>query len=207
MCRFSNNILISHIKYALLFSFQYELRSHLLFLDAQLAYPTSTGFPLKLDLVGSATARVELSTNVDVRQILKSPQNAKVDVKVVPSSDIEIAGIFLVDADAVATGLKVITNLHSSTGGHVIAKVLENGNGFDLQLGLPIEKQEILTASHDLVYFTAEKGQPEKHVALKTNADRKDYSGCFDQLSGLLGLTLCGELSVPFSVSGKVLPN
>ncbi|KAL0810218.1 hypothetical protein ABMA28_011000 [Loxostege sticticalis] len=183
-------------------NFQYELRSHLLFLDAQLAYPTSTGFPLKLDLVGSATARVELSTNVDVRQILKSPQNAKVDVKVVPSSDIEIAGIFLVDADAVATGLKVITNLHSSTGGHVIAKVLENGNGFDLQLGLPIEKQEILTASHDLVYFTAEKGQPEKHVALKTNADRKDYSGCFDQLSGLLGLTLCGELSVPFSVSG-----
>ncbi|XP_063834944.1 apolipophorins isoform X2 [Ostrinia nubilalis] len=183
-------------------NFQHELRSHLLFLDAQLTYPTSTGFPLKLNLVGAATARVDIGANIDVRQILKSPQNAKVDIKLVPSSDIEIAGILQIDADVVSTGLKVVTNLHSSTGAHVIAQVLENGNGFDLQLGLPIEKQEILTASHDLVYFTAEKGQPETHVALKTGAERKDYSGCFDQLSGLLGLTLCGELSVPFSISG-----
>ncbi|RVE54932.1 hypothetical protein evm_000299 [Chilo suppressalis] len=183
-------------------NFQYELRTNLLFLDAQLAYPTSTGFPLKLDLVGSATARVDIGTNVDVRQIIRSPQNAKIDIKLIPSTDIELSGLFLVDADAVATGLKVITNLHSSTGGHVIAKVLENGNGFDLQMGLPIEKQEILTASNDLVYFTTEKGQLEKHIAIKTDVARKEYSACFDQLSGMLGVTVCGELSIPFSVSG-----
>ncbi|CAH0764921.1 unnamed protein product [Diatraea saccharalis] len=183
-------------------NFQYELRSNLLFLDAELAYPTSTGFPLKLDLVGSTTARVDMSTNVDVRQIIRNPQNAKVDIKLVPSADIELAGLFLVDADVVATGLKVVTNLHSSTGAHVIAKVLENGNGFDLQVGLPIDKQEIITASNDLVYFTAEKGQLEKQVAVKTDVARKEYSACFDQLSGLLGVTFCGELSLPFSVSG-----
>ncbi|KAL4704767.1 hypothetical protein ACJJTC_016888 [Scirpophaga incertulas] len=183
-------------------NFQYELRTHLLFLDAQLAYPTSTGLPLKLDLVGSATARVDMGANVDVRQIIRNPQSAKVDIKLVPSTDVEVSGLFLVDADAVATGLKVITNLHSSTGGHVIAKVLENGSGFDLQMGLPIEKQEILTASSDVVYFTAEKGQLEKHTAVKTDASRKEYAECFDQLSGLLGITVCGQLTIPFSVSG-----
>ncbi|XP_049881562.1 apolipophorins [Pectinophora gossypiella] len=182
--------------------FQQEVRAHLLFLDAELAYPTSTGFPLKLDLVGSATGRLDVATNIDLRQIYRSPKNAKVDIKLVPSTDVEISGLFIVDADAVSTGLKVITNLHSSTGGHVIAKVLEDGRGIDLQFGLPVDKQEILTASNDLVYVTTEKGRKEKQTPLKVDTDRKEYSGCFDQLSGILGLTLCGEVSVPFSVSG-----
>lgn len=183
-------------------NFQKEIRTHLLFIDAELAYPTSTGFPIKLDLVGSATARLDIGTNIDLRQIYRNPKNAKIDVKLVPSTDIEISGIFLVDADAVTTGLKVMTNLHSSTGGHVIAKVLEDGRGIDLQFGMPIDKQEILTASSDLVYFAAEKGRKERHIPLKVDTDRKEYTGCFDQLSGMIGLTLCGEVSVPFSVSG-----
>lgn len=110
----------------------------------------------------------------------------------------------IVDADEVATGLKVVTNLHSSTGGHLIAKVLENGNGLDLQLGLPVEKQEILVASNDLVYITVEKGQKEKQTKIAVDGEKKEYAGCFDQLSGLLGMTLCGEVSLPFSVSGKL---
>lgn len=182
---------------------QQELRAHLLFLDAELAYPTSTGFPLKLDLVGAATGRLELGTNIDLRQIYRNPKNAKIDVKVVPSTDVEIAGLFLVDADAVATGLKVVTNLHSSTGGHLIAKVLEDGRGIDLQFGLPIEKQEIITASNDLIFVTREKGHKEKQTTLKVDTQTKEYAGCFDQASELIGLTLCGEVVVPFSVSGK----
>lgn len=102
------------------------------------------------------------------------------------------------------SSLQVVANLHSSTGGHVVAKVLENGQGFDLQIGLPMDKQEILTASSDLIYFTTEKGQKEKHVAVKTDVDRKEYNACFDQLAGVVGLTACGEVSVPFSVSGKL---
>ncbi|XP_013192546.1 apolipophorins isoform X2 [Amyelois transitella] len=184
-------------------NFKQELRAHVLFLDAELAYPTSTGLPLKLDLVGAATARVEAATNIDVRQIVKSPSNAKVDVKLVPSTDIEVAGLFLVDGNSVATGLKVVNNLHSSTGGHLIAKVLENGNGIDIQFGLPVDKQEILTASNDLVFFTAERGQKERHVQIKLDNVKPSYSGCFDQLAGVVGLTLCGELVVPFAVSGE----
>lgn len=134
---------------------------------------------------------------------MESPQNAKVDVKFVPSTDVEITGQFLIDADAVTTGLKVVTNVHSSTGVHVIAKVLENGKGFDLQIGLPVDKQEILTASNDIVYFTAEKGQKEKHVQCQVEGEKQDWSACFDQLSGVLGFTLCGEVNAPFSVSGK----
>ncbi|XP_047037209.1 apolipophorins isoform X1 [Helicoverpa zea] len=182
--------------------FQQEVRAHMLFIDAELAYPTSTGLPLKLDVVGAATGRLEVGTNIDIRQCMRSPKDAKVDIKLVPSTDIEVTGALLVDADSIATGLKVIVNLHSSTGGHVIAKVLENGRGFDLQVGLPIDKQEIITASNDLVYFHAEKGQMEKHTPIKMDHVTKENTGCFDQAADFLGLTVCGEMTVPFSVSG-----
>ncbi|CAB3232890.1 unnamed protein product [Arctia plantaginis] len=182
--------------------FQQEVRANLLFLDAELIYPTSTGFPLKLDLIGAATGRFDVASNVDIRQILKSPQDSKIDVKLIPSTDIEITGALLVDADAVSTGLKVIVNLHSSTGAHVVAKVIEGGRGFDLQFGLPIDKQEIITASNDVVYFHAEKGQEEKHTAVKTDTVVKENHACFDQAADFLGITVCGDMSLPFTFSG-----
>ncbi|CAH2098987.1 unnamed protein product [Euphydryas editha] len=184
-------------------NFQQEFRGHILFMDAELAYPTSTGLPLKLDAIGAATARVDVAASTDIRQIIRSPQNAKIDFKLIPSSDVEISLVMLVDADCLSTGLKVITNLHSSTGGQVVAKVIGNGQGFDLQWDIPMDKQEILTASNDLVFFTAERGQLEKQISIKTSSEKNDYAGCFDQLSGVLGLTLCGQLSIPFSISGQ----
>lgn len=184
-------------------NFKQELRANLLFLDAELVYPTATGLPLKLDLVGAATGRVDVVTNIDFNKLFSGSEDRKVEIKLVPSTDIEVSGLFLVDANAVATGLKVINNLHSSTGGHLIAKSIEGGRGFDIQFGLPIDKQEILTASNDIVFFTAEKGRQEKHIPVKIETTRKEYSGCFDQLSGVLGLTLCGEVSIPFAVSGE----
>ncbi|VVC87559.1 unnamed protein product [Leptidea sinapis] len=182
--------------------FQQEVRAHMLFLDAELSYPTSIGLPLKLDVVGAATGRVDFSTNIDLKQLFKSPENAKVDIKVVPSYDVELTMVMMVDAYSVGTGLKGILNLHSSTGAHVIAKSVENGQGFDLQLGLPVDKQEILSASNELVFFSAELGHPEKQTPIKVDLDKKEYSGCFDQLSGMLGLTLCGDFSVPFTFTG-----
>ncbi|XP_039760975.1 apolipophorins [Pararge aegeria] len=187
--------------------FQQELRGHILFLDAELAYPTSTGLPLKLDAVGAATGRVDVSSSVDIRQCLRNPESAKVDIKLIPSTDVEISLVMLVDAGSVATGIKVITNLHSSTGGHVIAKVIENGRGIDLQWGLPLDKQEILTASSDMVFFTAEKGQLEKQTPIAGPTEKNEYSGCFDQLSQVLGLTLCGKIALPFSFSGPKSQN
>lgn len=172
-------------------------------MDAELAYPTSTGLPLKLDAVGSATGRFEVSSNVDIRQILRTPEASKIDFKLVPSTDIEVSLIMMVDAECLSTGLKVVTNLHSSTGGHVVFKIIENGKGFDLQLGLPIEKQEILTASNELVFFSAERGQMEKLTPIKS--EKNEYSGCFDQLSGMLGVTFCGKVTLPFSLSGNYI--
>ncbi|KAM3956905.1 retinoid- and fatty-acid binding glycoprotein apolipophorin isoform 2-T2 [Aphomia sociella] len=188
---------LSHCK-----NLKQELRANLLFLDAELSYPTATGLPLKLDLVGAATGRVEVGASIDFSKIFSSSEDRKVEIKLVPSTDIEVSGIFLVDASSVAAGLKVVNNLHSSTGGHLIAKIIEGGRGFDIQFGLPIDKQEILTASNNLVFFVAEKGKKEVHVPLKIDAPRKEYSGCFDQLAGVLGLTLCGEVSIPFAVTG-----
>ncbi|XP_037295541.1 apolipophorins isoform X2 [Manduca sexta] len=183
--------------------FQQEIRSHLLFMDAELAYPTSVGLPLRLNLIGAATARLDVATNIDIRQIFQSPQNAKADIKFVPSTDFEISGAFIIDADAFSTGIKVITNLHSSTGVHVNAKVLENGRGIDLQIGLPVDKQELIAASSDLVFVTAEKGQKEKQKVIKMEKGENEYSACFDQLSGPLGLTMCYDMVLPFPIVNR----
>lgn len=40
------------------------------------------------------------------------------------SANIEATGTLLIDADVVASGLKVISSLHTSTGSHIVTKVI-----------------------------------------------------------------------------------
>ncbi|CAG5023070.1 unnamed protein product [Parnassius apollo] len=82
----------------------------------------------------------------------------------------------MVDAHSIGAGLKVVTNLHSSTGGHLIAKMIENCQGFDIQFGLPVEKQEILVASNEVIYFYAQKG-PEAQSSISKFMARYPITG------------------------------
>lgn len=35
---------------------------------------------------------------------------------------------------------------------------------------------------------------------------RESYSGCFDQLNSIIGLTFCGEVSVPYEAGRPIYP-
>lgn len=82
------------------------------------------------------------------------------------SANIEVSGGLIVDAHFVQTGLKITSNMLTSTGSDLTLKLV-NGKEVDVKLGLPVEKQVIMSFSHDLEFATQELGKPESHVALQ----------------------------------------
>lgn len=63
---------------------KYSFDAHSLLLDAELSYPTSSGFPLKIQAQGAGAFHVETVFNVDFEQIKNNPKNTKFDVSFVP---------------------------------------------------------------------------------------------------------------------------
>lgn len=57
---------------------------HSLFLDAEFSYPTSIGFPLKIQSQGSGAFHLETILKADLRDIKNNPKNTKFSVNVVP---------------------------------------------------------------------------------------------------------------------------
>lgn len=80
-------------------------------------------------------------------------------------------GALTVDAQVVSTGLEVVGNLHSSTGTDIHINLL-NGNGVDVTVGLPVEKQEIFSVSHKILFSTQERGHPAHLTPLKFNVNK-----------------------------------
>ncbi|XP_024936320.1 apolipophorins isoform X2 [Cephus cinctus] len=175
-------------------NFNYHLENHLQFLDAELVYPTGLGLPLSLGVIGSSALHLKTNGKIDLPAILKDPKNAAVQIALEPSAAITIIGNFLVQGFDVQSGLKVVSTLHTATGSDVSLKLL-NGNGVDVSFGLPKKKQEIISVSSEVLLSTGSSG--ENYAAPKFNKDKK-HSDCFDQLSGLLGFVVCGEVAFPY---------
>ncbi|KAJ9587838.1 hypothetical protein L9F63_018710 [Diploptera punctata] len=178
--------------------FDYKLRQHNTFLDTELVYPTALGLPLKLVVTGSSAVHVELEGKIDLDQLLNDYKNSDLHFKLVPSAAVEVVGTFEVDAYAVEAGLKVATTLHTATGTDINVKSTA-GVGIDITLGLPVQKQDVLTVKTEVLTTFHERGKPEvdKEIAFPSTPKRS-YHGCFDQLSRLVGLTFCGTVNFPW---------
>ncbi|XP_046669451.1 LOW QUALITY PROTEIN: apolipophorins-like [Homalodisca vitripennis] len=166
------------------------------FLDAGLTYPTGLGLGLKIKVNGNYAVNLKFNGKADLNAIMNNPRNAHFAFQFVPSGSLELASTLAVDADVVESGVKVSANLHSSTGTDLTVKVLD-GYGVDVKLGLPVKKQEILNFHSDVFSVIREKTGSEVETPVKFNVKREDHGGCFDQLNTLIGLTVCGEVSVP----------
>ncbi|XP_077288489.1 apolipophorins-like [Arctopsyche grandis] len=188
--------------------FNHEIRNNMLLMDSELAFPTSTGFALKLNSEIASTSRLQFDGIVDLRQIMNDPKNSKIDFTFVPSANVEATGTLMIDAEVISTGLKVTSSLHTSTGTHIIAKLQDNGKGFDIQLGLPVDKQELITADHEIVFVTRVKGHQESLKDIKFDtSNRYQFSGCFDQLASATGLTFCSDIFIPWNPSNDTKTN
>lgn len=184
-------------------NFEETLRSNLLFLDVEFSYPTSLGFPLRLAVEGSSTVQVKTHGNVDVRALLNH-KDTNLKLKVIPSANIEVAGQLTLDAFVVENGLKVISTLHTATGGDLTVDITNGGAGLDVKFGFPVQEQKLISANHEIVFHTRERAQRERNAPIKF-AQNKDFSVCVDHLKNFIGLTFCGEINGP-NLSGKQVP-
>lgn len=187
-----------------IFLLQRSLRSNVLFLDAELAYPTSLGFPLRLSVEGSSSIQIQTSGSIDLATLSKLDKTASLKLKLIPSANIEIAGRITFDAFVIENGLKVASTLYTATGGDLNVVVQEKLGGFDVKFGLPVEKQTIISATHDIVFTTRELGQLEKSVPLKF-VQNNDFTVCLDQLKAFIGITGCADIVGP-NLSGDHVP-
>lgn len=176
----------------------------MLFLDAELAYPTSLGFPLRLSVEGSSSIQIQTSGSIDVDALSKLDRPVALKLKLIPSANVEIAGRITLDAFVIENGLKVASTLYTATGGDLNIELQEKLRGFDVKFGLPVEKQTIISATHDIVFTTRELGQLEKSVPLKF-VQNNDFTVCLDQLKSFIGLTACVDIIGP-NLSGDHVP-
>uniref|UniRef100_T1IE11 DUF1081 domain-containing protein n=1 Tax=Rhodnius prolixus TaxID=13249 RepID=T1IE11_RHOPR len=119
---------------------------------------------------------------------------------------VEVRGDFVVDGLAFEEGVKVAINLHTSTGSDLTFRVLD-GRGVDVKFGLPVKKQDVLSVSTDVATVIKKKNSPEHVVPVVFDVKREKYVGCFDQLSEVLGVTVCGKVDVPWEGHRSILPS
>ncbi|XP_059491190.1 apolipophorins [Neocloeon triangulifer] len=164
--------------------------------DTEFTYPTFAGFPLKLTSAATAAIKVELKTHFDLQAIVRAPQQTDIAFKFIPSATVEASSEFFVDFYIAASGLKHAATIHTSNGVDLTFKIL-NGKGFDLNIGTPLAQQEILHVKSDLFSVSRDKGFAPVQTPIVITIPKKQYYGCFDQLSPFIGVTFCGDLSFP----------
>ncbi|KAK1130809.1 hypothetical protein K0M31_018919 [Melipona bicolor] len=171
----------------------YDIENYLQFLDSELVYPTGLGTALSLGLTGTSALRLKTYGKLDLRAMLKDPKNANFRVAMEPSVSVRIAGNLVVQAPGVESGMKIVTTLHTATSSDISVAVLD-GHGIDVNFGIPKKKQEIVSVQSEVLLSSGAKGN--EYVAPKFHKGKK-FSDCFEQLSTVLGITLCGQVSYP----------
>ncbi|CAG9854324.1 unnamed protein product [Phyllotreta striolata] len=183
--------------------FQEVFRTNILFLDAELDYPTSLGFPLRLAVEGTSNTQVKAEGGLDVRALLHN-KDTNINIKLIPSASIEVTGRLTLDALVVENGLKVVSTLYTATGGDLKINLQNELKGVDVKFGLPVQVQKLISANHEIVFETREAAGVAAVTPLKF-AQVKDFSVCLDNLVPFVGLAFCAVLNGP-NLAGKQVP-
>ncbi|KAK9874204.1 hypothetical protein WA026_002561 [Henosepilachna vigintioctopunctata] len=187
-------------------NFENTLRSNLLLMDAELAYPTSLGFPLRLTLDAASNIQLKTSGNIDIRELVAEKEDKDLNIKIslIPSATITVTGKFSLDTPLLENGLKVTSTLHTSTGGELLVNSFKKGHGLDVKFKIPVQKQELINLKHDIIFQSRENGVSIKDQRLRFTQN-KDFSICIDQLMNFIGLEFCADFYGP-NLSGKKVP-
>lgn len=165
------------------------------FLDSTYTVPTIAGFPFSLKAVGTAAVSLKTGGSYDIESWSKMNINGFIK----PSAAVEIVGEMTVDAHVAHTGLKMSTNLHTSTvvDGHAI---VDSGKLVSVRINMPRNKVEVLdvtTRFHSVFRNRARKLEMNK-------GNHFELMACSDSLgtSDLLGVNFCADISYSRSAVG-----
>ncbi|KAH8403597.1 hypothetical protein KR222_003107 [Zaprionus bogoriensis] len=177
-------------------TFNKQFSSHQLFLDAELSYPTGMGVPLELVAQGFAANKFDLAVNLDLNDVLEQNwQRAKYRFKLVPSIDLSASVQLKLNAQVLSTGLQIISSAHSATGSDLSVSLINNGDGFNVEVELPREKLELIDVNVKAEFFVAEQDKALKSVPLKPSKKQRSTINtpnefCLNQLE-IVGVNFC----------------
>lgn len=156
-------------------------------IDTDAIIPTITGFPLLLSV--EATGTVGLHINGDFR--FKNLNNIDIEGHVHPSTAVDLHATMVVDAFVTKKGLKMSSNLHSST--YFDGKIkVKGGKLIDVKFNMPTEKIEILDFKTDLYQVDGAKVD-------KIEMETVENHFCTNQLARPLGVVACVKTLIPES--------
>ena len=159
------------------------------FLDSSYTIPTLVGFPLTLNIIGSASVVMKTGGSFN----FESWNKVNVQGYVKPSAAVEIISGMEVDAHAARTGLKMSANMHTSTvlDGHL---VIDSGKLMSVKLNMPKDKVEIFDIKTEFHRVYQNEATPLKSKSGSLAAN--EYGDCTDPYIGSpLGVKMCFHLS------------
>ncbi|XP_011193604.1 apolipophorins isoform X1 [Zeugodacus cucurbitae] len=176
-----------------LLSYNKDFTLHDLFLDVNAIYPTGLGIPLELNTQGFAANKLEFGISLDIDSIIEQNYlTTKYQVKLVPSVDVSLKLQLGFNAYVLATGVQVESSLHSASGADVKFDLINDGNGFNIDIQLPRNKLELLNVEVNPGFYITELDKPTKAIASNNSnkPNSENYQMCFNQLD-VIGLNLC----------------
>lgn len=171
--------------------FDYSVRNHAQFLDAELVYPTNLGTALTLNVVGTSVANAKANGKLDIAAILKKPESADVVINTALSAVVRVAGTLAVKGFDVESGIKLVSTLHTDTATDVAVKLLD-GKGIEIVLGAPKKKDRVLSVSSEILLSSGDAYKAPKFPKGKV------YKDCFEQLYPITGEHICIDVEVPY---------
>ncbi|XP_031841889.1 retinoid- and fatty-acid binding glycoprotein apolipophorin [Nomia melanderi] len=169
----------------------YDLENYMQFLEADLVYPTNLGTALSLGLIGTSAARVKTNGKLDLPAILRNPEKASLKVGVEPSVSVRLVSQMVVQGLGAEAGMKVVSTVHTATSSELSVNMLD-GKGVDVYFSVPKKEQELINVESEVLMGSQGKYEPAKFSEGTTHKD------CFEQFSTILGVTVCGEISLPY---------
>jgi hypothetical protein len=167
-----------------------DFMKSLVLIDGSYLIPTYIGFPLKLDLNGSATVGFKLNGHANIKDMF-SLNSIDIEGSVVPSAAVEFTGTMAVDASVTKAGIRLVSTLHTNM--YMSGKVkIQGGDLVDLQLNVPREKTEVLSVASQLYVLHRDKLIESKGI----EDDVESYTLCStDFMSSLIGMKPCVDLT------------
>ncbi|KAL3868012.1 hypothetical protein ACJMK2_040851 [Sinanodonta woodiana] len=166
-----------------------SLTKSIMLIDTTMVIPTGVGLPLNLTLNATASIALKVSGQMN---LVKPSTSVVLDGSLAPSGAIAVSSIMSIDATVVRGGLKMVSTLHSSTGGKVKVE-LKKKQLFNLQLDLAQDKMDILDVKSKFFIFF-----DNIHKEQKMHTTDYSYKKCTSEKSAqVIGLEICTASFVP----------
>lgn len=172
------------------------------FLEASYEVPLSAGVPLALSAYGASSIDFRMSGSWSGKNFVDKP-DYELSGKIKPSVSLDVIGTMQADFFYAESGIRVKSNLYSSSAIEAKLKVKEN-KLIQFQFILPQDRNDIFSARSELLVSVNEGTIPQSGIA-------KRYSNAtctWPFIDQAIGLTLCSNYSVPdVSNSSVILPS